>query len=70
MEYFGFFDPFSNGGRNQGHRKNHSSELLVKSKGELVNEDDIIGDSCLRSEILEVSDVLLESIVQDSIRVE
>ena len=41
---------------------------MVESKGKLVNEGDVIGDSCLRDKILEVGDVLLESIIHDFVR--
>ena len=33
----------------------------------MVDEGNVVGDACLRSEILEVSDVFLEAIVHDSI---
>ena len=46
MEHFGLFDSFVNGGRNSSHREDHSGYLLVKSKGKLVNEGDVVGDAC------------------------
>ena len=67
MEHFGLFNPFHNGGRNGIHGKNHGCELLVKSKGELVNKGNVIGNSCFRSEVLKVSDIFLESVVHNSI---
>ena len=42
VEYFGLFDPFRDGGRDRGHREDHSGELLIKSEGKLVNEGNII----------------------------
>ena len=68
MEHFGLFNPFRNGGRDGRHGKNHGGELSVKSKGKLVNEGNVIGDSRFRGKVLEVSDILLESIVHNPIR--
>ena len=67
MEYLSLFNPFCDSGRDRRHGENHGGELLVKSKGELVDEGNVISDSCFRSKILEVSDVFLESIVCDFI---
>ena len=68
MKHLGFFDPFCDSGGDRRHGENHGGELLVKSKGGLVNEGNVVGDTCLGSEVLEVSDVFLESIVHDAIR--
>ena len=68
MEYFGLFDPFGDSGGDRRHGENHGGELLVKSKRKLVNEGNIVGDTCLGSEGLEVSDVFLEYIIHDAIR--
>ena len=42
--------------------------MLVESEGELVDEGDIVRDSCFRSKILEVGNVFLESVIHDPIR--
>ena len=68
VKYLGLFMPFCNGGGDRRHREYHCSKLLVKSKGKLVDESDVVGDACLRGKVLEVSDILLESIVHNSIR--
>ena len=68
MEHLGLFDPFCDCGRDRRHGKNHGSELLVKSKGKLVNEGNVVSDTCFRGEVLEVGDVLLESVVHDAIK--
>ena len=69
MECLGFFDPFIDGGGDDGHEEDHGGDLLINSQGELVNEGNVISDSSLASKVLEVGDVLLESIVYDPIRV-
>ena len=51
------------------HGEDHGGNFLVQSEGELVNEGDIVGDSCLTREVLEIGDVLLEAIVKGSIGV-
>ena len=33
----------------------------------MVDEGDIVGDTCLRSKVLEVGDVFLETIIHDSV---
>ena len=68
MEYFSLLNTFCNGSGDQRHGEKHCSKLLVKSKGELVNEGDILNDSCFGGKILEVGDILLESVIYDSIR--
>ena len=68
VKYLGLFMPFCNGGGDRRHREYHCSKLLVKSKGKLVDESDVVGDACLRGKVLEVSDILLESIIHNSIR--
>ena len=69
MEHLGFFDLFVDGGGDGRHGKDHYGNSLINPQGELVNEDDIISDSSFAGEVLEVGDVLLESIICDSIRV-
>ena len=69
MEYLSLFNPSCDGGRDRRHGDNHGGELLIKSKGELVDEGNVANDSCFRSKILEIGDVLLESVIHDSIRV-
>ena len=68
MESLGFFDPVVNCGGDGGHGENHSGDTLVYSKEELVNESNIISDGSFAGKVLEVCDVLLESIVNGSIR--
>ena len=34
----------------------------------MVNEGDVVGDTCFRSKVLEVGDIFLKTIVHDSIR--
>ena len=41
---------------------------MVKAKGKLVDEGDIVGDTCLGGQVLEVSDILLETVVHNAIR--
>ena len=68
MECFGFFDPFIDGSGDGRHRKDHCDDLLINPQGELVNEGDVVSDSSFAGKILEVGDVLLESIICDPIR--
>ena len=68
MEYLGLSDLFRNGGRDRRHGKNHGGELLVEPEEKLVDEGNIVRDTCLRGNVLEVGNVLLESIVQDTVR--
>ena len=69
MEHFGFFDPFVDGGGDDRHGKDHCGDSLINPQGELVNEGDVVSDSSFAGEVLEVGDVLLKSIICDSIRV-
>ena len=68
MECLGLFNPGSHCGWDGCHGEDHGGELLVQSEQELVNEGDFIGDPCSGREVLKVGDILLESIVSDSIR--
>ena len=68
MECLGLFDPGSHCGWDGCHGEDHGGELLVKSKQELVNEGDFVGNPCSGREVLEVGDILLESIISDPIR--
>ena len=68
MEHFGFFNPFVDGGGDGRHGKDHCGNSLINPQGELVNEGDVISDSSFAGKVLEVGDVLLESIVYDPIR--
>ena len=54
--------PFDSSGDGE-HGEDHVSNLLIQSKRELANEGELLLHSGLHGEILEVSDVLLESIV-------
>ena len=67
VERLGPINPIFDCYRNGGHGKDHGSNLLVQSKGELINEGDVISDSCFTGEVLEVCVVLLEAIVKGSI---
>ena len=67
MEGFGLLDPFVDSGGEGGHGKDHGGNSLVNPQGELVNEGNVVGDSSLAGEVLEVSDILLETIVSGSI---
>ena len=67
MECLGFFDAFIDGGGDDRHGKDHCGDSLINSQGELVNESDVISNSCLVGKVLEVGDILLEFIVCDPI---
>ena len=67
VEGLGLFDPLVDRGRDGGHRENHSGESLIDSKGELINEGDVVSDACLASEVLEVGDILLEPVIGGSV---
>ena len=69
MECLGFFNPFIDGGGDDGHGEDHGGDSLINSQGELINKGDVVSDSSLASKVLEVGDVLLESMVYDPIRV-
>ena len=68
MEGFGLLNPVVNHGGDRGHREDHGGNSLVYSKGELVNQDDVISDHSLACQVLEISDVFLESVIDGSIR--
>ena len=57
MECLGFFNPFIDGGGDDGHEEDHGGDLLVNSQGELVNEGDVIHDSSFAGKVLEVGDI-------------
>ena len=67
MESLGFFDPFINSGRDGGHGEDYSGDLLINLQRELIDEGNVVHDSSLAGEILEVCDVLLETIIGGSI---
>ena len=69
MECLGFFNPFVDDGGDDRHGKDHSGDSLINPQGELVNESDVVSDSCLAGKVLEVGDILLESIICDPIGV-
>ena len=69
MEGFGLLDPFVDSGGDGGHGKDHGGNLLVNPQGELVDEGNVIGDSSLTGKVLEVGDILLETIVSGSVGV-
>ena len=67
MEGFGLLNPFIDSGGDGGHRKDHGGNLLVNPQGELVDEGNVVSDSSLAGKVLEVSDILLETIISGSI---
>ena len=69
MNGFGLHDPFVDSGGDGGHGKDHGGNSLVNPQGELVDEGNVIGDSSLAGKVLEVSDILLETIVSGSVGV-
>ena len=68
MESLCLFDPGGNSCWDGSHGEDHGGELLVQPKRELVNEGDFVSNPCSSREILEVGDILLESVVHDPIR--
>ena len=64
MECLGPINPILDCYGNGGHGENRGGNFLVQSKGELVDEGDVVGDSCLTGEVLEVGNVLLEAIIE------
>ena len=69
MERLGPINPILNCYGDGRYGENHGGNLLVQSEGELVNESDVIGDSCFTGEVLKVGDVLLEAIIKGFIGV-
>ena len=69
MECLGFFNSFIDGNGNDEHGEDYGGDSLINPQRELVNEGDVVSDSSLASEVLEVGDVLLEPIICDPIRV-
>ena len=67
MEDLGMINPSSDGSRDGGHGEDHRGNLLINSKGELINEMEFLLDSCFEQRVLKVSDVVLESIISGSI---
>ena len=68
MESLGLFNPFIGGSGDDRHGKDHCGNSLINPQEELVNKGDVICDSSLASKVLEVGDILLESIVCNPIR--
>ena len=60
---FRLIDPPFDSSGDRGHEEDHISNLLIQSKRELANEGELLLHSRLHGEILEVGDVLLESII-------
>ena len=52
-----------NSSRDGRHGKDHTSNLLIQSEGELANERELLLHSGLHGEVLEVGDILLEPII-------
>ena len=67
MEDLCLINPSFDSGGNGGHREDHRGNLLIYSKRKLINEVEFLLDSSLEQKILEVGDVLLESIVGNTI---
>ena len=63
VEDLRLIDPSFDSSGDGEHGEDHVSNLLIQSKRELANEGELLLHSGLHGEILEVSDVLLESIV-------
>ena len=67
MERLGPINPILDCYGDGRHGENHGGNPLVQSERELVNESDVVDDSCFTGEVLEVGNVLLETIVKGSI---
>ena len=67
MEDFSQIDPPFDHSRDGRHGKDHIGNFLIQSKRELANEGELLLHSRLHGEVLEVGDILLESIVGFSI---
>ena len=67
MEDLCLIYPPLDGGGDGRHGEDHGSNLLVQSKRELVDEGELLFDSGLQRKMLEVGDVLLESIIGGAI---
>ena len=63
MEDFSLINPSFDHSRDGRHGKDHTSNLVIQSKRELANEGEFLLHSGLHGKVLEVSDVLLESVV-------
>ena len=68
VEHLGPINPIFDCYGNGGHGEDHGGNLLVQSEGELIDEGDVVSDSCFTGEVLEAGDVLLEAVVKGSIR--
>ena len=58
--------PFDSSG-DGGHGEDHISNFLIQCERELANEGELLLHSGLHGEILEVSDVLLETVIDVTI---
>ena len=67
MKDLGLINPSFAGGGDRGHGENHFGEFLIQPKGELVDEVELVFGSSLHGQVLEVSDVLLESVIGGAI---
>ena len=68
MESLGLFNPFIDSSGDGRYREDHCGNSLINPQGELVNEGDVIHDSSFAGKVLEVGDILLESIICDPIK--
>ena len=67
MEDFSLVNPSLDHSRDGRHGKDHAGNLLIQSERELANEGEFLLHSRLHREVLEVGDILLESVVGFSI---
>ena len=67
VENLSLIDPSFDCSKDGRHGKDHTGNFLIKSERELANEGELLFHSRLHGEILEVGDVLLESIIGFSI---
>ena len=63
MEDLRLINPPFDGSGDRGHGEDHISNLLIQSKRELADKGELLLHSGLHREILEIGDVLLESVI-------
>ena len=67
MEDLGLINPSIDSGENVKHGEDHGGDFLVKTQREILNKGAIFLDPGFEWKVLEISDILLESIVDVSI---
>ena len=67
MEDLGLINPSSTGGGDIGHGEDHRGNLLIYSKRELIDEVELVLDSCFERKVLEVGDISLETVISGSV---